>query len=119
MKLPISFCFLQEGKKNPHFSVLKSVLNAGRAIPVKLEPLIQLETRYANAKAWTDRAAKLLLKKNTTSFLLEVSSSMLLYCGHHVHMFLYHHTRDFAEYSSQDKGHISPQILIQAQQEEV
>ena len=63
--------------------MLKSVLNVGRAIPVKLEPLIQLETRYANAKAWTDRAAKLLLKKNTTSLLLEVSSSILLYCGHH------------------------------------
>ena len=73
MKLPISFCLFAGRKKNPHFSVLKSVLNASRAIPVKLEPLIQLETHYANAKAWTDRAAKLLLKKNTTS-LLEVSS---------------------------------------------
>lgn len=40
---------------------------------MKLEALIQLETRYASAKAWIDRAAKLLLKKNITNSLLEVS----------------------------------------------
>ena len=41
MKLPISFCLFAGRKKYPHFGVLKSVLNEGRAIPVKL---LQLET---------------------------------------------------------------------------
>ena len=48
------------------------MLSLGRPIPVKLDLLAQLESRYAAAKAWVDRAGRTFLKKNPNSSLLEV-----------------------------------------------
>ena len=69
---------LQDSDKHPHYDTLKTMLASGRPIPVKLELLAQLESRFAAAKAWVDRAARTFLKKNSTFSLLEVSSKVLL-----------------------------------------
>ena len=62
----------QDSDKLPHYDTLKHMLSLGRPIPVKLDLLAQLESRYAAAKAWVDRAGRTFLKKNPNSSLLEV-----------------------------------------------
>lgn len=71
---------LQDSDKHPHYDTLKTMLSSGRPIPIKLDLLAQLESRFAAAKAWVDRAARAFLKKNSNLSLLEVSvSSSLMY----------------------------------------
>lgn len=48
------------------------MLASGRPIPVRLDLLAQLESRYAAAKAWVDRTARTFLRKNGNGTLLEV-----------------------------------------------
>ena len=64
---------IQDSDSIPHLDKLKSMLASGRPIPVKLELLAQLESRFAAAKGWVDRAARTFLKKTSNCSLLEVS----------------------------------------------
>lgn len=64
---------LQDSDRHPHYDTLKTMLASGRPIPVKLGLLAQLESRFAAAKAWVDRAARTFMKKNSNLSLLEVS----------------------------------------------
>lgn len=64
---------IQDSDTPPHFDKLKSMLASGRPIPVKLELLAQLESRFAAAKGWVDRAARTFMKKTSNNSLLEVS----------------------------------------------
>ena len=64
---------IQDSDKTPHYDKLKSMLASGRPIPVKLELLAQLESRFAAAKGWVDRAVRTFLKKTSNNSLLEVS----------------------------------------------
>ena len=64
---------LQDSDKHPHYDTLKTMLASGRPIPIKLGLLAQLESRFAAAKAWVDRAIRTFSKKNSNSGLLEVS----------------------------------------------
>ena len=64
---------IQDGDKPPHFDKLKGMLASGRPIPVKLELLAQLESRFAAAKGWVDRAARTFQKKTSNNVLLDVS----------------------------------------------
>lgn len=70
----------QDSDKLPHYDSLKNMLSTGRPIPVKLDLLAQLESRYAAAKAWVDRAGRTFLKKNPSSSLLEVHMMSMLDC---------------------------------------
>jgi histone demethylase JARID1 len=63
---------IQDSDTTPHFDQLKSMLASGRPIPVKLELLAQLESRFAAAKGWVDRAARTFLKKTSNNSVLEV-----------------------------------------------
>jgi histone demethylase JARID1 len=67
---------LQDSDKHPHYDTLKMMLASGRPIPVKLGLLAQLESRFAAAKAWVDRAVRTFMKKNSNQSLLEVSDDI-------------------------------------------
>ena len=60
--------------KDPHFDLLKELLSSSRPIPVRLDQLPQVESRYSAAKAWIDRAGRTFLKKNSTCSLIEVGT---------------------------------------------
>ncbi len=64
---------IQDCDKHPHYDTLKSMLTTGRPVPIKLNLLAQLESRFAAAKGWVDRAARTFLKKNSNLSVLEVS----------------------------------------------
>ena len=68
---------IQDSDTTAHFDQLKSMLASGRPIPVKLELLAQLESRFAAAKGWVDRAARTFLKKTSNNSLLEVRRYMI------------------------------------------
>uniref|UniRef100_A0A6Q2YHW0 [histone H3]-trimethyl-L-lysine(4) demethylase n=1 Tax=Esox lucius TaxID=8010 RepID=A0A6Q2YHW0_ESOLU len=51
-----------------------SLLARGRSIPVRLDPLPQVESQVASARAWRERTARTFLKKNSTHTLLQVLS---------------------------------------------
>ena len=68
---------IQDSDTTPHFDQLKSMLASGRPIPVKLELLAQLESRFAAAKGWVDRAARTFLKKTSNNSLLEVRCQII------------------------------------------
>ena len=68
---------LQDSDRHPHYDTLKTMLASGRPIPVKLGLLAQLESRFAAAKAWVDRALRTFMKKNCNLSLLEVSWILL------------------------------------------
>ena len=63
---------IQDSDTTPHFDQLKSMLASGRSISVKLELLAQLESRFAAAKGWVDRAARTFLKKTSNNSVLDV-----------------------------------------------
>ncbi len=73
---------LQDSDKHPHYDTLKTMLASGRPIPVKLDLLAQLESRFAAAKAWVDRAGRTFLKKNSNYSLLEVRANWLCQFEH-------------------------------------
>uniref|UniRef100_A0AAR2JSN8 [histone H3]-trimethyl-L-lysine(4) demethylase n=1 Tax=Pygocentrus nattereri TaxID=42514 RepID=A0AAR2JSN8_PYGNA len=50
------------------------LLLMGRSIPVRLDPLPQVESQVASARAWRERTARTFLKKNSTYTLLQVLS---------------------------------------------
>uniref|UniRef100_A0A6Q2XXI7 [histone H3]-trimethyl-L-lysine(4) demethylase n=1 Tax=Esox lucius TaxID=8010 RepID=A0A6Q2XXI7_ESOLU len=50
------------------------LLARGRSIPVRLDPLPQVESQVASARAWRERTARTFLKKNSTHTLLQVLS---------------------------------------------
>ncbi|XP_077565840.1 lysine-specific demethylase 5A [Stigmatopora nigra] len=53
---------------------LETLLARGRSIPVRLDPLAQVESQVASARAWRERTARTFLKKNSTYTLLQVLS---------------------------------------------
>ena len=77
---------IQDSDTTPHLDKLKSMLTSGRPIPVKLELLAQLESRFAAAKGWVDRAARTFLKKTCNSSLLEVSTAVWCVVAYSVHI---------------------------------
>lgn len=48
-------------------------MGRGRSIPVRLDPLPQVESQVASARGWRERTARTFLKKNSTYTLLQVS----------------------------------------------
>ena len=68
---------LQSTDKHPHYNTLKELLSSARPLPMKLEQLPQVESRYSAAKGWVDRSSRVFLKKNSNFGLLEVSCYMV------------------------------------------
>ncbi|KAL0962770.1 hypothetical protein UPYG_G00345120 [Umbra pygmaea] len=62
------------GTNYAYLEQLESLLVRGRSIPVRLDPLPQVETQVASARAWRERTARTFLKKNSTYTLLQVLS---------------------------------------------
>ncbi len=62
----------QECDGHPQYNILKALLEIGRSLPVKLEPIPQLESCYNAAKTWFDRASRAFVKKGSPQSLLEV-----------------------------------------------
>lgn len=56
----------------PYIDSLEALVGRGRPLPVKLEPLANLETQVASARAWRERTARVFLKKNSHLSLLEI-----------------------------------------------
>lgn len=79
-KLPlhpsVSTCLIQSGSSYAYLEQLESLLARGRSIPVRLDPLAQVESQVAAARAWRERTARTFLKKNSTYTLLQVG-----HCG--------------------------------------
>jgi len=63
---------IQSGTSYAYLEQLESLLARGRSIPVRLDPLAQVESQVAAARAWRDRTARTFLKKNSTYTLLQV-----------------------------------------------
>ncbi|KAJ8006852.1 hypothetical protein DPEC_G00111520 [Dallia pectoralis] len=62
------------GTNYAYLEQLESLLSRGRSIPVRLDPLPQVESQVASARAWRERTARTFLKKNSTYTLLQVLS---------------------------------------------
>ncbi|KAK6315029.1 hypothetical protein J4Q44_G00145580 [Coregonus suidteri] len=62
------------GSNYAYLEQLESLLARGRSIPVRLDPLPQVESQVASARAWRERTARTFLKKNSTYTLLQVLS---------------------------------------------
>ncbi|XP_029104900.1 lysine-specific demethylase 5B-B-like isoform X3 [Scleropages formosus] len=60
----------------PAFGALADIVSRGQLIPVKLDPLPQLESLLLEAEAWKKRAAEAFLSKSTPYSLLEVLCPM-------------------------------------------
>lgn len=71
-----SACLTQSGSSYAYLEQLESLLARGRSIPVRLDPLAQVESQVAAARAWRERTARTFLKKNSTYTLFQV--------GHHI-----------------------------------
>ncbi|TMS02525.1 Lysine-specific demethylase 5A [Larimichthys crocea] len=65
---------IQSGGSYAYLEQLESLLARGRSIPVRLDPLAQVESQVAAARAWRERTARTFLKKNSTYTLLQVLS---------------------------------------------
>ncbi|KAL2102272.1 hypothetical protein ACEWY4_001440 [Coilia grayii] len=65
---------IQNGSNYAYLEQLESLLGRGRCIPVRLEPLPQVESQVASARGWRERTARTFLKKNSTYTLLQVLS---------------------------------------------
>jgi histone demethylase JARID1 len=65
---------LQKPENYPYLDTLEALVAKGRPLPVRLDPLAQLETQVAAARAWRERTARVFLKKNSHCNLLEVLS---------------------------------------------
>uniref|UniRef100_A0A8C5NFI0 [histone H3]-trimethyl-L-lysine(4) demethylase n=1 Tax=Gouania willdenowi TaxID=441366 RepID=A0A8C5NFI0_GOUWI len=65
---------IQSGGSYAYLEQLESLLARGRSIPVRLDPLGQVESQVAAARAWRERTARTFLKKNSTYTLLQVLS---------------------------------------------
>uniref|UniRef100_A0A8C7IL02 [histone H3]-trimethyl-L-lysine(4) demethylase n=1 Tax=Oncorhynchus kisutch TaxID=8019 RepID=A0A8C7IL02_ONCKI len=65
---------IQSGSNYAYLEQLESLLARGRSIPVRLDPLPQVESQVASARAWRERTARTFLKKNSTYTLLQVLS---------------------------------------------
>lgn len=62
----------QSGSSYAYLEQLESLLARGRSIPVRLDPLAQVESQVASARAWRERTGRTFLKKNSTYTLLQV-----------------------------------------------
>lgn len=62
----------QSGSSYAYLEQLESLLARGRSIPVRLDPLAQVESQVAAARAWRERTGRTFLKKNSTYTLLQV-----------------------------------------------
>merc|ERR1719445_2238768 len=65
---------LQKPENYPYLDTLGLLVAKGRPLPIRLDPLHQLETQVASARAWRERTARVFLKKNSHCNLLEVLS---------------------------------------------
>ena len=65
---------LQKPENYPYLDTLEALVAKGRPIPIRLDPLGQLETQVAAARAWRERTARVFLKKNSHCNLLEILS---------------------------------------------
>lgn len=74
---PCVFHSLQTGSNYAYLEQLESLLARGRSIPIRLDPLPQVESQVASARAWRERTARTFLKKNSTYTLLQVSHNTL------------------------------------------
>uniref|UniRef100_A0AAR2LDF5 [histone H3]-trimethyl-L-lysine(4) demethylase n=1 Tax=Pygocentrus nattereri TaxID=42514 RepID=A0AAR2LDF5_PYGNA len=63
---------IQNGSNYAYLDQLEALLARGRSIPVRLDPLPQVESQVASARAWRERTARTFLKKNSTYTLLQV-----------------------------------------------
>ncbi|XP_072408539.1 lysine-specific demethylase 5A isoform X1 [Chiloscyllium punctatum] len=75
---------IQKGSHNAYLDQLESLLARGRPIPVRLDPLPQVESQVAAARAWRERTARTFLKKNSTYTLLQVltpRTNIGVYCS--------------------------------------
>ncbi|GAB6028037.1 Lysine-specific demethylase 5B [Chamberlinius hualienensis] len=68
---------LQHGGCLPYLEVMENLIHKGLLVPVRLDQLPQLELQITTAKAWRERTMRTFLKKNSTSFLIEVLSPRL------------------------------------------
>ena len=59
-----------------YVEVLESKVKEAKSIPLHLEHLTQLESLIADARSWSDRTAKIFLKKRSTMSLLEVCDTV-------------------------------------------
>ena len=62
----------QSGSSYAYLEQLESLLARGRSIPVRLDPLAQVDSQVAAARAWRERTGRTFLKKNSTYTLLQV-----------------------------------------------
>uniref|UniRef100_A0A674DD66 [histone H3]-trimethyl-L-lysine(4) demethylase n=1 Tax=Salmo trutta TaxID=8032 RepID=A0A674DD66_SALTR len=62
------------GSNYAYLEQLESLLARGRSIPILLDPLPQVESQVASARAWRERTTRTFLKKNSTYTLLQVLS---------------------------------------------
>ncbi|XP_041935566.1 lysine-specific demethylase 5A isoform X2 [Alosa sapidissima] len=65
---------IQNGTNYAYLEQLESLLTRGRSIPVRLDPLPQVESQVGSARGWRERTARTFLKKNSTYTLLQVLS---------------------------------------------
>jgi len=65
---------LQKPENYPYLDTLEVLVARGRPLPIRLDPLAQLETQVAAARAWRERTARVFLKKNSHCNLMEVLS---------------------------------------------
>ena len=72
----------QNGSNYAYLEQLESLLGRGRSIPVRLDPLPQVESQVGSARGWRERTGRTFLKKNSTYTLLQVSKQ-----GPRVHLF--------------------------------
>ncbi|XP_048409588.1 lysine-specific demethylase 5B-like isoform X3 [Stegostoma tigrinum] len=61
----------QSSDEHPPVETLIELVTRGRAIPVRLDPLPQLESLLADVESWRECAAKTFLRKNSTCSLYE------------------------------------------------
>lgn len=65
---------LQKPENYPYLDTLEALVAKGRPLPIRLDPLNQLETQVNAARSWRERTARVFLKKNSHCNLLEVLS---------------------------------------------
>ena len=51
----------------PYLESMEKLVAKGRPLPIRLDPLTQLETQVAQARAWRERTARVFLKKSNSS----------------------------------------------------
>ncbi|TRY70876.1 hypothetical protein TCAL_02904 [Tigriopus californicus] len=63
---------LQHPDNYPYLDTLDALVAKGRPLPIKLDPLNNLETQVASARAWRERTSRVFLKKNSHFALLDI-----------------------------------------------